>query len=153
MTLESSVSALAPPSLLLMGYNDSGWLGDGWHDLERDGRTGVNYRATKRMGELRLRRREGAHRLFILYSGSPSLLGKALSGRAEVELGAGLDPASHPLRLETDVWRILQLPLRDEGAESLSLRIHADDVVVPDRMLRNGDARALGFYVSAVWCR
>jgi hypothetical protein len=153
MTLESAASALAPPSILLMGYNDSGWLGEGWHDLERDGRSEVSYRATRRVGELRVGRPEGALRLFLLYAGSPSLLGKTLSGRVEIEGGARHARASHPLRLETDVWRVLPLALPEEGAGSLTLRIHADDLIVPDRTLRNGDARALGFYVSAVWCR
>lgn len=153
MTLESSAATLAPPSILLMGYNDSGWLGEGWHDLERDGRSGVSYRATKRVGELHIGRPERARRLFLLYSGSPSLLGKTMSGRVEIEGRAGTPPASLLLRLDADVWQILSIALQENGAESLTLRIHANDLVVPDRRLRNGDVRALGFYVSAVWCR
>lgn len=153
MTLESAASTLTPPSILLMGYNDSGWLGEGWHDLERDGRSEVSYRATKRVGELRVGRPEGARHLFLLYSGSPSLLGKTMSGWVEIGRGTDAERTFHPLRLETDVWRVLPIALAEEGAGSLTLRIHADDLVVPDRMLRNGDARALGFYVSAVWCR
>lgn len=172
--------AQSPTSLLLMGYNETGRLGEGWHDLERDGRTGTAYRATQAKADLTLPVPKGTHTLFMLYSGSPTLAGKTLSGRLELVLGeqnatgdtrdeAGKNAKdasesgpgaegkeqkySAPLGLEHDTWTLCTMALDSEADGSGRLQIHADILVVPDRVLHNGDARALGFYVSAVWIR
>jgi len=161
----SPPASVLPPSFVLMGFNEGGWLGSGWHDLERDGRTGVQYRATQEKAEIRLLVPEGAAAVHVLLSGSPSLLGKPMTGRLEVHReggaegswgaagGRGNRPTGIPVKLESDTWVVRRLALSPPLAAPVVVRILVDELVVPDRALHNGDARALGFYVSAVWCR
>jgi len=188
---------------ILVGINEAGRLLDGWHDLERDGRNQVAYRATKRRAELRLdanaianaaaqgqreTARAAASGLWILLAGSPSLLGEALVGEARVECrrrraeslrnhregaetirGAKVLGAL-PLRLESDTWVIRHLIFSKEFAaempgetggidedaqsggveEEIVLVLTIEKPVIPDRALRNGDSRELGWYVSAI---
>lgn len=144
------------PSLLLMGFNESGCLRGGWHDLERDGRNGVPYRATRNAAELEIGRNPAARTLCVLLSGSPSLLGHPLEGEIQLltmEGGGGAPISTTPLSLAHDIWVVRSIALPGTPVSAARIRIVAHELVIPDRVLRNGDARALGFYVSAVWCR
>ncbi len=145
-----------------MGFNEAGALRGGWHDLERDGRQGVPYRATKAEAELTISRPPEAARLSILISGSPSLLGRPLKGNIEIredlsgappekEAGTGQVLGMLPIALQQDIWVVRGIDLPAEQIPSIRIRIKMDDLVVPDRVLRNGDSRGLGFYISAVW--
>ncbi len=145
-----------------MGFNEGGLLGDGWHDVERDGRNGVPYRATKRAATLRVGRPRTARALFVLLAGSPSLLGGPMRGQIGVRAVAGSpDPAPElgdaPARrlavsLSEDAWVVRTLALDGIESDEVCVSIGVDHLVVPDRALRNRDIRGLGFYVSAVWC-
>jgi hypothetical protein len=147
---------------MLMGFNEAGALRGGWHDLERDGRQGVPYRATKAEAELTISRPAEPTRVSILISGSPSLLGRPLKGTLEVreeisentpqeESAAKQVLAALRVALERDIWVVRGIDLPAGRIPSIRLRIRMDDLVVPDRVLRNGDSRGLGFYISAVW--
>ncbi len=166
MNVPGETSSSAPqnsaPSLVLMGFNEGGLLAEGWHDVERDGRNGVAYRATKRAASLRVGRPRGPRALFVLLAGSPSLLGRPMRGEIRVSAIPGsAEPApGHPgvptqrleVSLREDAWVIRSLSLEGTESDELLVEIAAEDLAVPDRTLHNGDIRGLGFYVSAVWC-
>ncbi len=151
-----------PTSLVLMGFNEGGLLGDGWHDVECDGRNGVAYRATKRAAVLRVGRPRGARGVFVLLAGSPSLLGRPMRGEISVSAVSvspgpapgtrGVPARSLAVSLAEDTWVMRSLPVDGIESGELLVAIAVEVLVVPDRTLRNGDIRGLGFYVSAVWC-
>ena len=50
-----------------MGFNEAGLLRRKWHDLERDGRHGVPYRATTRRSEVRVQSPAGKRVLVMRF--------------------------------------------------------------------------------------
>jgi hypothetical protein len=76
-----------------------------------------------------------------------------VSGCIALEGGPAL-----PLELDVETWvlRRMDVPegLREhalEEARSLRLSLSMHEELVPDRVLKNGDARRLGWLVTAVW--
>ncbi len=144
------------PRAVLMGFNETGLLLEGWHDLERDGRADLPYRATRRAAQLQLALPPGgARRLWMLLAASPTLLGEPMTGRAglfaETPGGEAL-LASAPISLDRDLWvvrRVELARLAPPGAIAARLCLEAARPVIPDRALRNGDTRELGWYLSA----
>lgn len=166
------VAPIQPPTLVVVGLNEAGWLRGSWHEPERDGRNGVVFRATQReQAEVRIGiprpaptdagRIAPQRRVSLLFSGSPTLLGKPLRGEMTlVALGAEDRElqvlGSAPLELAADCWAVRSIDLPAPGASALgrevvalALRLTIEEPVIPDRMLHNGDVRALGWHVSA----
>ncbi|MDX2176844.1 MAG: hypothetical protein SF028_10270 [Candidatus Sumerlaeia bacterium] len=137
-----------PPTALVVGLNDSACLGGGWHERERDGRCGLPYRATGPSAELRLAPAPGARGLALLVAAPVDLLGAPARGALLIEAGAV--PLRAPLELRHDGWVLRRFPLKDPRGV-IAIRLEADRAIVPDHALRNGDGRALGWFVSAVW--
>lgn len=164
--MNSAASPLRAPSLLVMGWNDHGAGLEGWHELECDGRYGIPYRATTSAASLRLRLptdSPGARTLWILLAGSPSLLGGGpMRGNIEIrpEHLPGI-PATNSkavssgesrrmeLALSRDCWRVYKIDVPSAWTGILRVWFRVETPVVPDRVLRNGDTRELGWYVSS----
>ncbi len=136
-----------PPlgSIVAVGINDAGHFGEGWHERTRDGRAPIPYRACGRAGALRIRRVPAAGRIHFLLSAPVGVAGAPIRGQVEI---AG---RRHPLVLAVDAWVLRSFELPPGGAGTLEIRLECDRPVVPDQFLRNGDARELGWYVTAVW--
>jgi len=128
------------------GVNDYPHFADGWHDRTADGRCGIEFRpAAGERGVIKLARQTGARELVVLYSGPRGMAPGALCGALVV------NGASHPLRLDADLWRILRVPLPAQTSDELLLEFLLDDPPIPDTVLHNGDSRPMGWFVSAVW--
>lgn len=135
-----------PASIAAAGINDAaGHFLSGWHERARDGRVAIPYRASAAQGTVRIARVPGATRLHVLLSAPVSVAGRALGGAIFIE------DTRHDLRLEVDAWVLRTYPLPSSLLDSLTIRFSADTPVIPDVYLRNGDGRALGWYVSMVW--
>lgn len=168
------------PSLLVMGWNEHDAGLEGWHEPERDGRNGITYRATTAMASLRLMLPPAcalhanadrpdsavARSLWILFAGSPSLLGGGPM-RGSVEIRPEQSPRSPAtgseakpgemrrmeLMLLRDCWTIRSMEIPAAWTGILRVAFRMDTPVVPDRILQNGDMRELGWYVSAAGFR
>lgn len=168
------------PSLLVMGWNEHDAGLEGWHEPERDGRNGITYRATMAMASLRLMLPSacllradadrldsaGARTLWILFAGSPSLLGSGpMRGSVEIRpeqspRPSGTDSEAKPgemrrmeLTLLRDCWRVCAMEIPAAWTGILRIAFRVEMPVVPDRILQNGDMRELGWYVSAAGFR
>ena len=147
-------------SMLVVGVNDYPHLMDGWHERTVDARNGVVHRAGGPEARMQLalpaagmEAAEGEagrdpRRLHVLMSGPVGLMpGGRLLGT--VTLGG---VATHPLELDMDAWvvRVFDIPGECAGGR-LEVVLRLPDAPSPDALLRNGDARRLGWYVSAAW--
>lgn len=131
------------PSLVVGRFGEYQLL-KGWHERETDGRYGIPYRAASAEAYLELKRVPDARTLFLILSGPAGLAPAGLEGA--VRIGERL----FPVKLTSDIWVLRQLPLVDHE-DTLKLWFLMGKPVVPDHVLKNGDARALGWYLSAAW--
>ena len=118
---------------------------EGWHEREVDGRCGIPYRASGREATLTIKRVQGARGLHLLISGPCGLSNQPLRG--SVRMG-NLD---HRLLVTVDAWVWRSFPLPPGDDETLEVTIVTYEPIVPDKHLKNGDARVIGWFVSAVW--
>jgi hypothetical protein len=133
-------------SIAAAGINDgAGHFLAGWHERTRDGRAAIPYRASAAEGALRLARVPGAKRVHVLLSAPVGVAGRALTG------AIAINDTRHALRLDVDAWVLRTFPIPANAGDELAITFHADTPVIPDELLRNGDGRALGWYVSIVW--
>lgn len=132
-------------SSILVGTYGEGQLGDGWHERERDPRSGIPFRASDREATFVLKRTPGARGLHFLLSGPCGMSNQPLRG--SVRMGSH----DHRLLVTVDgwVWRSFPLPPSDE--ETLEVTLATYEPVVPDKHLQNGDDRLIGWFVSAIW--
>ncbi len=138
---------IAPESLqpaIVVGRYGENQLGEGWHERETDGRYGIPYRASSHDATLVLRREQNANTLHILMSGSLGLAPAGLEGA--VRIGERL----FPMKLSADAWVLRKIPLVDLG-ETLEIRFLMPNPIIPDYVIHNGDARALGWFLTAIW--
>lgn len=138
---------MRPPHLssIVIGCFGEELLRDGWHEREHDGRSGIPYRACGGIGTLALRRVPGARGLHLLVSGPSGLSYNPLRGMVRI---CG---AEHRMLLTVDAWVWRSFPLPPQGTDSLEIELCASEAIVPHHHLRNGDARSLGWFLSAVW--
>ncbi len=141
-----STTQLVSPKLsaIVVGKFGENQMVRGWHEREEDGRYGIPYRAASGEAVLYLKHPPEATRLHVLLSGPVGLKGQALDGRIII------DKKKYQLPLDVDGWVLRTYPI-DVMKDALRVRLTLPDPVVPDAVLHNGDARALGWYVSAVW--
>ena len=132
-------------SVVAAGLNDAGHFQEGWHERSRDGRAPIPFRACGRTGSIHLRHVQVARRLHILMSAPVGVAGRPISGTAHI---CG---ERHALILEVDAWVLRTFDLPADAGPILTVSFSCDDPVVPDNVLRNGDGRELGWYVSAIW--
>lgn len=116
----------------------------GWHERERDGRYGIPYRSSTDDGMLVLRRRPNTGKLWVLISGPVALHGGNMAGYLII------DRQKYELPLTADIWALRDFPIISDDP-ILRVRLYLRSPIVPDRLLHNGDARQLGWYLSAVW--
>ena len=131
---------------IIVGRVGENQLAEGWHERETDGRYGIPYRSTTDDGHLRLRRRPGATRLYTILTGPVSLHGGRMHGYMIV------NRQKYELPLKVDTWVLRSFDIDpDPQATDLHVRLYLKDPIVPDHVLHNGDARKLGWYLSAIW--
>ena len=129
------------------GRNDFPHFVEGWHDRERDGRTGIAYRASKPVARFELARDPNATHLCILVSAPRGLCA------ADLQSTVSLHGAPELLiTFQNDLWVLRRIPLPDSDGESpLSLQIKTPEAPCPDDLLHNGDGRRLGLFLGAAW--
>lgn len=133
-------------SIAAAGINDgAGHFLEGWHERTRDGRAAIPYRASARDGAIHIARVIGAKKVHLLLSAPVGVAKHALSGHLVI------NDVRHPLSLDVDAWVLRSFPIPQADGDVLRIELHADTPVIPDEFLRNGDGRALGWYVSIVW--
>lgn len=132
-------------SSIVVGSFGEAQLLDGWLERERYGETGVHYTACGCVGRLRVARKDGASRVALLLSAPVGLLGKPALGQVSIGRKAWR------FRIEADLWVVRRLPLVSKGEADLTIELRARQTVIPDRILNNGDHRALGLFLGAVW--
>ncbi len=132
-------------SAIVVGSVGEEQLVEGWHAREVDGRAGIPYRAGNGRAVLVLRRQTDARRLWLLISGPVGLTGSPIEGRAHVE------GRRHQLPLAVDAWVLRRYPLEPAGENLLRIELTLPEPPIPDRILGNGDVRALGWYLGAAW--
>lgn len=137
------MSAAHLPVIVVGKMGESQML-EGWHERERDGRNGIPYRASRRDSTIVLRRDFRMRRLGILLSGPVALHGEPMDGRVVI------NRRKYELPLGVDAWVIRSFPI-ETRREILKIHIILEHPIVPDAILNNGDARELGWYISAVW--
>ncbi len=135
-----------PPrhGFIVVGRQGEEQLLKGWHERERDGRHGIAYRSSTEDGLLVLRRHPEATRLNLILSGPVPLHGGVMRGYLIV------NRQKHELPLAVDTWVLRSYPNPTEG-DDIQVRLYLKDPIVPDNVLHNGDARRLGWYLSAIW--
>lgn len=130
---------------IVVGRHGESQLLTGWHDREIDGRSGVAYRASGEVAMLELLRQQGTGELRVLLSGPVGLTeSRALIGRLTV------NGRRHEVPLAVDAWVLRVFPL-ESHRDRLTIRLELPDAPVPDHVLSNGDARRLGWFLSAIW--
>ena len=139
------MTGLPLETVVLAGRNDHPQYESGWHGRERDGRCGVVYRSGEAEAVLRLRRQEGARRLCLLMSGPRGLARETLRGSLAIN---GIEQA---LELGADVWVLREFDLPADGCQELRVVFSLPGAPCPDDVLHNGDARRLGWSLSAAW--
>ncbi len=137
---------MAPPRFpaIIVGRVGEGQLLNGWHERERDGRNGIAYRAARRDGILELRRDPGAREISLLMSGPVILYGGKMNGRLLI------NRQKHELPLSVDSWVLRSYPIESEE-DVLRIHLFIPEPAIPDQVLQNGDARELGWFLSAIW--
>jgi len=105
--------------------------------------------------ETRAKARPSA-RIAALLSAHATSGGRRLAGAGgfvTVTLGVGGREIARA-EIRDDRWRLIEAPLPPAFCDAIGggevLEIRADPVYVPDRLLHNGDRRALGVRVAAV---
>lgn len=129
---------------IIVGRAGENQLLEGWHERETDGRYGIPYRAATEDGRLKLRWRSTSKTLNLIVSGPLALHGGEMNGYLIV------NRQKYELPLRVDTWVLRSFAIEHEGPE-LNVRLYLKEVIVPDHVLHNGDARRLGWYLSAVW--
>lgn len=130
---------------VVAGINDPLHCVRGWHERTVDGGTGIPHRPTSAEAELRLRQHPDATKLWLLLSAPVGVAGHALETTLRINESDGI-----PVRFLRDTWQLVPVPLVP-GAGELCVRFHCAAPLVPDRVLHNGDGRALGCYFAAAW--
>ncbi|MCC5874816.1 MAG: hypothetical protein JJU11_01230 [Candidatus Sumerlaeia bacterium] len=129
---------------IVIGRHGERQLMDGWHERERDGRCDVSYRAGKEAATLELARLRGAKKIHLVLSGPIGLTSAPLDGRITI------NGRRHELPLAVDSWVLRVYPLETSRSQ-LSIRLELPNAPIPDQILKNGDARKLGWFLSAIW--
>ena len=132
-------------SQIVMGFNDTLQLGEGWHERAIDPHSGILYRITQRQATFRLRKELHHRQLKCLLAASPSLLGQPVLGRLHVE-----DCLAGYLQLETDNWVLRTFDIHEFPNGELDCCFEIKTTFVPAKYLNNGDYRELGIYVAAL---
>lgn len=131
---------------IAVGINDAAGFREGWHERQRDGRAEIPYRATGKTATIHLDILPGARSLHLLLAAPCGLAGESIVGTLHV----GNAPAV-PLRIDCDVFVLRTVPIPRGTVGETMIHFTVANPIVPDRILRNGDGRTLGFYLSAVW--
>ncbi|CAN5423499.1 hypothetical protein BH09SUM1_BH09SUM1_03780 [soil metagenome] len=131
-------------SSIVVGRYGELQLEKGWHEREADGRFGIPYRASGAEADIVLRAVPGAQRLNLLVSGPVGVVGHPL------EVRLVFNRKKFELPLPIDGWVLRSFPL-EVKRETLKIRVEMSSPIVPDLILRNGDARPLGLFLSAIW--
>ena len=131
-----------------MGINESFFLGKGWHDCTRDGRFNLPYRPADKISHVYLPDSIiPLSEISILVASSPSLLGKPIKGRVFLS-----NCPIYNFLIEDDYWRVWNIPIDNAvvNYKSPILSFEMDETFVPNVVLKNGDYRSLGLYVSMI---
>ncbi len=117
----------------------------GWHERERDGRSGIAFRAARAEAFIRLKRADGARQLSVIVSGMVSCLDEKMTG--EIVINGNF----YPISLGSELWVCRSFPLNQEMTKQIEIKLIAHTSVIPAKVLNNGDAREIGWKLSAIW--
>lgn len=131
-------------SCIVVGKLGESQMIRGWHEREQDGRNGIPYRASGGESVFYLKHPPLATKLHLILSGPIGLRKTPLDGRIII------DKLKYQLPLSVDGWVLRTFPI-ESAKEAIRVRLIISDPVVPDTVLHNGDARALGWFFSAAW--
>lgn len=131
-------------SSLIIGASNESPLIEGWHERQRDGRNNIPFRAAKKTGVIQLSVPENSSTVNLILSGPVGIIQSPVMGTISI------NGKEHSLELAVDAWVLRSFPIT-EKTETLNIRLTLPTPVVPDSHLQNGDARQLGWYLSAVW--
>ncbi len=132
-------------SQIVMGFNDTFQLGEGWHERAIDPRSRILYRITQRQATFRLHKEPHHRQLTCLLAASPSLLGQPVLGGLRIE-----NCLAGNLQLETDNWVLRTFDIHEFPNGELDCCFEIKTTFVPEKYLNNGDYRELGIYVAAL---
>lgn len=123
---------------IIMGLNDTGNLGKGWHHLETwPDNMKIRWSAIKAVAYLKNSK---------VYKSIKIKFFTNVSLEISVYLNNRL---VEKIKSEKDIWQILEEDINDTGL--LELKIELDKTWVPDEILNNGDTRELGIAVNKIW--
>ncbi|MCC7392015.1 hypothetical protein IT571_06610 [Candidatus Sumerlaeota bacterium] len=131
-------------SSIVVGKFGENQMVKGWHEREVDGRSGIPYRASGGESVFYLKHPPLATKLYLLLSAPVGLRSTPLDGRIVI------DKLKYQLPLAVDGWVLRTFPI-ECAKQAIRIKLMISDPVVPDTVLHNGDARALGWFLSAVW--
>jgi hypothetical protein len=132
-------------SQIVMGFNDTFQLGEGWHERTIDPRSGIVYRITERQATFRLFRQPRHRQLKCLLAACPSLLGQPVLGRLRIE-----NCLAGYVQLDTDNWVLRTFDINEFPEGELDCCFEIKTTFIPAKYLNNGDYRQLGIYVAAL---
>ena len=131
--------------LIVVGRCGESQLVQGWHEREQDGRFGIPYCASGASARLALRAIDNPRWLCLLLSAPVGL-----TTRGVLAPRITFNKKRHELPLQLDSWVLRSFKLEPRKA-FIEVRFEVPDAVVPDAVLKNGDARKLGVFLSAIW--
>ena len=123
----------------------AGW----WERLEWPGRPGMIYRTAHPQAEFVLAERPGNRELHLLLAASLVLIGAP--ARVELLMSAGREAAQSlgTLTIKWEDWAVHRLPCSIPLSGPVTFTVLTHTPAIPDRVLHNGDHRALGEHLAA----
>ncbi len=135
------IAACSQSILILVGYNERPYLGDGWYGLEK-GPGGMLYRASSKKAEIHVPL-EGYVELSLLFSARPEHTGGLFEASVVGDAGSYFD-----IELAANGWSTRQGELVLD--QDRPILIDTLTPWSPDTIYKNGDARSLGMLLNAV---
>lgn len=137
---------------IVMGFNDGRQIGVGWHNLET---YPIHLRWTEHEAllYLALRCSSESRVLYMALAGWSWIKGVPSHGLREPEVSVLLDgdllgKFQAPTKFELVTVDIKEIP--EEPGKVLEVTTSTDRVIVPDKILKNGDKRELGVAVCCI---
>lgn len=132
-------------SQIVVGFNDTFQLGEGWYDRAIDPRIRILYRITQSQATFRLLKQPKHRQLRCLLAASPSLLGQPVVGSLSID-----NCLAGNLQLDTDNWVLRTFDIQKFSNGELDCCFDIKTTFIPANYLDNGDYREFGIYVAAL---
>ncbi len=131
--------------LLVFGFNESPWLGEGWHEREAWGRGGT-CRLTAGRAQIRLPADQSGQAWALLMS-APMAAARGQDVTVTVSVDATVMTRE---TLPGDLWRLVRGRLPENLGPEALLTIETTPVLWPHKRLGSGDHREIGVKVAAL---